>query len=432
MKGFPNQIVTVDKLVKALQAIEKLLAAGANPINDGVFGEQLVLDQVIGTGHKKGPTALTPQQYLEKQKAKKKDSQSHRTAARGIREYFRLLGLIDDSSRPLKIKIDGQEILNANRNGNTQLLNNKIRESHFNIYLPLADPTRGSHPYRIMLKLIEEIPGIKRQMCSLAFAPMDDSLIEYNKIKRYATSNESELWKKIHTTEKNWINNQKVLPSIAIAVGDVIEVDGGLHLNEQKNGLAKIASDEKASAEPSGLTASAHPPEVAAENVAQGAIGERRTLSNEEQEAAARLLNDRTNAHQEIVRALAKLKIHATLREKPEPYDLLSVPNDEALPMILWEVKSIDSDFQIQVRAAVGQLLSYDYFRVKPCWPERKVYRVVVVNQPGNKEWSDFLDQLNIGICLFQPDCNLHPMNELGKLVINLIQSITIVPSDQG
>src|SRR5687768_5246551 len=93
MKGFPNQIADLQKLALGLACIERLLARGDNPRDDGVFGEALVRDGVLGTGHAPRPV----EEYLRDQMRKRIERQSFRTSARGLRELYRLLGLIDDS-----------------------------------------------------------------------------------------------------------------------------------------------------------------------------------------------------------------------------------------------------------------------------------------------------------------------------------------------
>ena len=91
MKGFPNQVAELPTLTKTVQVIQELLDAGENPKDDGILGEALIRRKILGTGHKPIPI----EDYLAQQKAiKKKSDQSYRTRARGLRELFRVLGLL--------------------------------------------------------------------------------------------------------------------------------------------------------------------------------------------------------------------------------------------------------------------------------------------------------------------------------------------------
>ena len=54
MKGFPNQVSDLETLSSALKVLVELKQAGKNPRDDGVFGEALIRQGILGTGQ---PTA---------------------------------------------------------------------------------------------------------------------------------------------------------------------------------------------------------------------------------------------------------------------------------------------------------------------------------------------------------------------------------------
>src|SRR5262245_15853702 len=105
MKGFPNQIADLAKLANGLRCIEVLLDNGKNPKDDGVLGKALVGQGVLGTGHK--PIAID--KYILEQLKKGPSNQSFRTSARGLRELYRYLGLIDDSGSTLAVTPEGRQ-----------------------------------------------------------------------------------------------------------------------------------------------------------------------------------------------------------------------------------------------------------------------------------------------------------------------------------
>ena len=67
MKGFPNQVSTLETLASALNVLQDLEEKGSNPKDDGIFGEALIRSHVLGTGHK----AIPVEEYLAQQKSKK-------------------------------------------------------------------------------------------------------------------------------------------------------------------------------------------------------------------------------------------------------------------------------------------------------------------------------------------------------------------------
>ncbi len=55
-------------------------------------------------------------------------------------------------------------------------------------------------------------------------------------------------------------------------------------------------------------------------------------------------------------------------------------------------------DAAIQIRAAVGQLLYYEYFSVEPKFPGRGIRRAVVVDNTVTDELADFLQANQTGL----------------------------------
>jgi hypothetical protein len=106
MKGFPNQIADLGKLAQGLRCIVQLIGNARNPKDDGVLGEALVRAGVLRTGH----TPIPVDDYLRAQRLKPRSGQSFRTTARGIRELYRLLGLIDDSDAIVIVTSAGRRV----------------------------------------------------------------------------------------------------------------------------------------------------------------------------------------------------------------------------------------------------------------------------------------------------------------------------------
>jgi hypothetical protein len=124
---------------------------------------------------------------------------------------------------------------------------------------------------------------------------------------------------------------------------------------------------------------------------------ERRSLSPEEQAIAAGLLYERTARHQQLVRDFAARVADAKFTEDPASFDLL-VDLKPARALVLCEMKSIHADESVQVRAAVGQLLYYEYFSIPHAHKDRAVAKLVVVDQPVSDDLAGFLEALGIGL----------------------------------
>ena len=106
MKGFPNQVADLRKLADGLAVIRRLNEEGVNAKSDDVLGEALVRAKVLGTAHSPRPV----EQYLREQRAKPRSNQSHQTGARGLREFYRLLGLIDDTGLRVELTETGSRV----------------------------------------------------------------------------------------------------------------------------------------------------------------------------------------------------------------------------------------------------------------------------------------------------------------------------------
>src|SRR5262249_23095008 len=108
MKGFPNQVPDLRKLADGLAIIDRLNQEGVNSKSYDILGEALVRGGVLGTGHVKQPV----DKYLREQRSKRGGSsyQSHQTGARGLREQYRMLGLIDDGGIRVELTEAGRRV----------------------------------------------------------------------------------------------------------------------------------------------------------------------------------------------------------------------------------------------------------------------------------------------------------------------------------
>ena len=80
---------------------------------------------------------------------------------------------------------------------------------------------RVSHPYRILLRLVSDNPGIEIRKLMLAFEARDDSAAEYERVTDLIGMDFLALRQAIGVEQASAANAVKILPSIAVQVGDI-------------------------------------------------------------------------------------------------------------------------------------------------------------------------------------------------------------------
>ena len=222
MKGFPNQVANLAKIVSGFRVLVDQLYSGVDVADDGLYGRALVFERVAGTGH----SPMPPADYLRQQEQKPKSSQSHRTTARGLREFYRLLGLIDDSGQNVRLLPLGKKAANLAAKPLT------FQSTHFwhtaVTNLTQTDAAGTSRPYQVLLRLLARKPGITRSKCALALEAQDDSINELVRIAGLAGLSDSQIVAAIGVTTSTWANASKILPSLAEQFGDTVQNEAGL------------------------------------------------------------------------------------------------------------------------------------------------------------------------------------------------------------
>lgn len=402
MKGFPNQVADLGKLSKGVRCIQDLLERHLNPRDDGVLGEALVRAGVLGTGHSPLPT----DQYLAQQKRKRRDRQSFRTSARGLRELYRLLGLIEDtSSGTLRLTSDG--IVAATFVGSPASMSELDfwRRVIRNFAHDGGDGTT-SHPYQVMLRLIARVPGITRAKCAIALEARDDTQEELDRIVALSTLTEEEIRESIAVSRSNWDNAKKVLPRFAEQLGDVVKIGQSYQLADAPGsgvdtGAARSAGRSSGTVEqrrPRGSRV------VTATTIGMAGIGDHDeaivppTLDPEAARAATRLRADRLRRHNILVRRVAARLAAGGLDLFEDPFDVLGTT---ATASVLGEIKTLDGtveDERNQVRSALGQLLYYEAFLTDPALRATRVEKFACFEHPISEAHRLWLNQSGIAV----------------------------------
>lgn len=398
MKGFPNQVAELPKIATGIRCLVDIEAAGENGKDDGIFGEALVRAGVAGTGHTPKPVDA----YLKEQRKKPISGQSFRTTARGLRELYRLMDLIDDSG-PTVVTTDLGKVAAAFAGRDLNQAQIDFWRGVIRNIVHVAE-NESSHPYLVLLRLVASKPGISRAKCALALEAADDSPEELDRIASLADRDEDDIIEQLGITKANWDNAKKVLPRFAEQLGDVIRNSNGTYVLADAPGRAsdtgaaaaiepRKAGTQKASA-PRAPRSSR---EVTPETIGKAGIAERSdevppppTSDAAAIAAAIATRGVRLRRHNLLVRELAALftKAGATLYE--DPFDILALFPKVG---ILVETKTLDGtapDERERVRDAFGQLLYYEGFLTAAVAGEAQISKVACFEakiSDKHREW---------------------------------------------
>lgn len=377
LKGFPNQINDLVKLSRALGVATQLTPEEIR--DDGTYGEALVRAEVLA-----GRTPRPVEEYLTEQRARPHSQQSHRTSARGLRELFRLMALMEEDEQRAWLTPLGQQLARADMTPLSDAERAQWRVAISRIRLGSHD--RGiSHPYRVLLRLVNARPGITRAMCALALEAVDDSDEELARVLQLAdTGDEDVVWERIGgeaNRRSNWDNAKKILPAFAEQLGDVLKDRQSLFPIGQP--LPARPEPIQAEVQPAGerdapaeaVERPAEPIRVNHREVNSDTIARAGQQSDEHatppelnipDEAAIAATNairaERLTRHNRLVRAVAQRLARAGASLVEDPFDCFARMDDGDL---LIEVKTLSghaADERARVRDALAQLLYYRSF----------------------------------------------------------------------
>ncbi len=384
MKNFPHQINQIGKLTEALHVFSELNENGVNLQDDGAVGDAMARRGVY-TFRAQPPDI---ERRLEEEHRKAPSNQGTRTFARDLRRLFTLIGFIasDGLTSTAETLIRQQ----------TDPLDESARQIWSDALFDMAvEDANGnvSHPYRIMLRLVEDIPGLPAFKLGLCLEAQDDSETEYARIKRLAAiETKEQLCQQIGVSPHAARNAVKILPSLARQIGDILETDNGYHLG--------YAERPDTDAEPSTVEESKlqrRSRQVTSEQItARGSKERSRRSSIRKYDPDA--IGKRYSSHESLLAQLVKTLAN-NVSTVEGYYDLLAVTKDAA---ILFEVKTIRKDAARQVRTGLGQLLYYEYMLVAPFYPDIDLYRCLVTDRALTTDLANLLAKHNITSLVFQ------------------------------
>jgi len=397
MKGFPNQVADLQTLAKAMDVLIDLLAAGNSPRRDDVFGEALIRRGVLRTGH----TPIPVDEYLAEQKANRRASdQSFRTRARGLRELFRVMSLIDDSGGDIAVSSNGRQVAALAKAG---LSPQALRLWRRIIRNMVHDGGDGecSHPYQVLLRLVAKRPGTPRAKCALALEAKNDTERELERIVSLSDMEESRILGEIHVTKSNWDNAKKILPRFAEQLGDVRTIGHRFFLSDapgksgETPGKPRGTESTKGPRRPRSATA------VTAASIAKTpmeADWDEVELDAEAVKMSTAKLKSRLKRHNLLVQELAEILESEGADLFENPFDCLACYPAEGL---LIEAKSLDGterDEISRVRDALAQLLYYESFVTQPLVQGKAVTKVACFEAKISDKHIDWLRASDINV----------------------------------
>lgn len=384
MKNFPHQYARLDKLTDALRVAASVIDIGDNLDDDAEFGEALAR-----AGLYTDRTGGNVEQMLRRERQKPASSQGTRTAAREIRRTLQVCGFLLLESE-WRVTARGREVLGATGDA---VLHALWRDAM--LALALVDAGGAvSHPYRILLRLVSDNPGIESRKLLLALEARDDSAAEYRRVSRLADMKFDTIRQKLAISEANAANAVKILPSIAVQVGDLtkslnlayplafpVVAEDGLEPATAK-AAARGATPARRKMGSKSVTAA-----TIAATPAYGEVGD--TMIDLADSIALR--QRRTAQHQTLVRRMAATLEAAGFTLFENPFDCLARRRRIAL---LFEAKTLDgspSDERRQAEKALGQIRGYAHFDIPEDVSDAGLRQIVLFSEQPSEEMVAFL-----------------------------------------
>jgi hypothetical protein len=388
MKNFPHQINQLPRLNAALRVVVDLIDAGQNVDDDGVLGDALA-ESGAYTFRNAGSRSIA--QLLAAEHQKPIGSQGTRAAARDLRRFFGLLQFIDRNAAGQCIAAgSARTLLGLNPSADFARVREIWREALLDLAL-VDHENNTSHPYRILLRLAAEVPNLPKPYSGLSLEAVDDSEKEFARVKQIARrANPNDTMTAI-AGEHMARNSVKILPSLALQLGDLVETDSALNVSPT---VADALIDPGRARQRSRVIKNL----VRRPFAPRERSGKRRRKPTKSGVTLRRydpdLVGERFNDHEDCLDRFSKL-FPSSISKLEGRYDLLLA--SEKIAMLV-EAKTIRGDEDLQARLAVGQLEYYEYFEVEPFYPNHELKLLLLSDSELDQRLMTFLTELDIGV----------------------------------
>lgn len=385
LKNFPHQFSDLEKLTGALRVAQMVAENDDMDLRSNAdFGEALAREGIYNLG--RGDI----ENRLRLERLKPVSNQGTRTAAREMRRMLLLCGYLEEDEETLRISLRGRDLLEA---GSPIAQRTLWRAAMLALALP---DERGviSHPYRILLRLVSDNPGIEVRKLLLALEARDDSAAEYRRITRLAEMDFDALVAAVPTTRPNAANAVKILPSIAVQVGDIRKVGNlayplAFPVVAEDGAEPATAKAAARRATPAHRRAAARPVDAATIAVTPDYEDAGQTVVD--LAASIALRQRRTAQHQALVRQMAATLAATGFTLYEYPFDCLARRRRVSL---LIEAKTLDgspSDERRQAEKALGQIRGYAHFDIPEDVNATGLRQIVLFSERPSEEMAAFL-----------------------------------------
>lgn len=384
MKNFPHQFNDLTKLFNAL-AVAKELVRNGIPLTDENFGEQLTRQEIYTYRDK----TLSIDEFLAREQDKPASNRGYLTVSRDIRRFFELLGFITVfPDKTARLSPAANQLL---RTTSEDLRRELWKNSLLQLGLEGTDG-EVSHPYRILLKIVNTFPGIETTKLMLALEAENDSEEEFERISNLCQRTIEQIIADTGTTESMAANAVKIIPGIAEQLGDIERTGSRAY----PIGQLVITEDEITTEEQPARGERADFRETNSGEIARDPNLNIISSVTIDYSEAIRLRQRRLAEHQEIVRSLAVINERCGCQLFEGKFDCLAIKSDTAL---LYEVKTIlasASDEEKQTVKGVGQLKYYKYSIVHRQMGYANIKEVIVFSSKPDIGIIEFCSAENI------------------------------------
>lgn len=386
MKNFPHQFNDLTKLFNALTVVKQLVR-NQTPLTDDNFGRQLTIEGIYTYRNRE----LSIEQFLASEQEKPAANRGYLTVARDIRRFFELLGFITVfPDRTVRLSPAANQLL---RTTSVDIRKELWKNSLLQLGLEGTDG-EVSHPYRILLKIVNIFPGIDTRKLMLALEAENDTEEEFERIYNLAQRTIEQIIADTGTTTAMAANAVKILPGIAEQLGDIERRSNRAY----PVGRLVITEDEITTEEQPERRTRAEYRQTNAGEIARDPNLNIISSVTVDYAEAIRIRQRRLAEHQEIVRLLASINENCGFQLYEGKFDCLAIKNDTAL---LYEVKTIlasASDEEKQTVKGVGQLKYYKYSIVNRQMGYTNIKEVIVFSSRPETGIIDFCSAENISV----------------------------------
>lgn len=384
MKNLPHQYSNLNRITAALATCIDLIKMREDLSDDGILGEAFVAAKVHT--FRGGATLAT-------ERKKPKSNQGFRTAAREMRRFFLAMKLISTnrgtwSASPLALKIISKSISNEHKMTLWKIAMMQLAVTD-------ADGNT-SHPYKILLKLASDFPTLEKPKFLLALEAKNDGIDEYNRIIKLANQPLDSIRKSLKITEHTARNAIKILPPIAIQIGDL----------KVKKSTAEFQPNTQASEDAifdpvsqSLVTQSQPYSKVSAGNISKIPTFANLSGAKFDLSAGIEMRQKRTEEHHLALQNIAALFETQGFDLYENPYDCLA--NKSNAGSVLIEMKTLDGslgDEKRQTEKALGQLKSYEHYDVDHRMKSPKIIEMAAFTQAPRVDTISLLKKNNVEV----------------------------------